>query len=126
MKKSKKSVLLLYIFLLLNFSIVAQTEELNCLKDYNTFIKKKIKQQNCKYNSIQDSLKFIIKFEINENGNFISIEIVKSNFKKYNIDEEKVLKKLKKYKIPCLYNTYYSEKEKPDKVILVFNNELVN
>lgn len=123
MKKNKLFTLLA--FLVINLSLFAQTKSLDCQRQYNTFLEKQFKKQNCKYNLIQDSLKFIIECEINESGDFISIKIAKSNLKEFGINEERIIKRLTNNKMPCLYSVYYSEPEKPDKVILIFNNELV-
>jgi hypothetical protein len=117
--------ILLIVFLVFNGEVFSQTKEMKCLNEYNSYLEKVIKKEVCKYESIADSLKFIIQVELNSNGEFSDIKILKSNLKDFSISENKVLNKLKKKKIRCLYDVYYSENLNPTSLVLIFNNKFI-
>lgn len=98
-----------------------------CARKINTIVSKELRKNfDGDYDSIKKDIKIMMKFYINENGKADSIVFVKSNLGEKGINEELVINSLMKKRFGCIREVYYSNKNKPDAVTIIFNTELVN
>jgi len=122
-----KILLLITIFVFNACSVTKAQNDLECLSNVNAVV---VKELNKEFKSEDDSLKkkakFYMKFYVNETGRADSIVFVNSNLSKLGVDEDNLINNLLSHEYQCIRDVYYSDKLKPDFVVVTFNPDLVN
>ena len=98
--------------------------DVDCLKKINTLIAKELDKNHEKYDSINEDIKIIMKFYVQENGKTDSIVVLKSNLNEKGIDERLIIDNLEKKRYKCIREVYYGHEPEPDDVTIIFNSKL--
>jgi len=104
----------------------SQTEEIECLKAFNSLVYdnlSKLNKNNIDVSS--NNLNLIFELYVSECGRIDSITIRKSNLNNFDISETVLISSIVGTKIPCIRSVYYKGELLPDKVTIVYNTKIL-
>jgi hypothetical protein len=114
------------IFVIVPFWSYSQTEEIECLKIFNSIVYDNL--LNIDTNNVDvssNNVTLIFELYVSECGKIDSAIVKKSNLSNLAICETAVLSSVIGKKIPCLRGVYYKGELLPDKIIIVYNTKML-
>src|SRR5690554_5763911 len=124
--KSIRTIILLILIAVMPYIAYSQTEEIECLKTFNSFVHNnlsKLDTNNIDLSS--NNVNLIFELCVSKCGKIDSVTIRKSNLNNFAISETALISSIVGKKIPCLGEVYYKGELLPDKVIIVYNTKFL-
>ncbi|MDX2001125.1 MAG: hypothetical protein SFW35_01750 [Chitinophagales bacterium] len=122
----KGACLWVVLFMLSPYSLLAQTEEIECLKSFNSTVHQTLRDlTNNKVDVSSNSIRLIFEFFVSENGKIDSAVIKKSNLGTFGISETAVTAAIIGKPFPCLRDVYYKGELIPDKIVVPYNTNII-
>lgn len=114
------------IFVIVPFLSYSQTEEIECLKTFNSIVYDNL--LNLDTNNVDvssNNVNLIFELYVSECGKIDSATLKKSNLSNLAISETAVLSSVTGKNFPCLREVYYKGELLPDKIIIVYNTKIL-
>lgn len=114
------------IFVIVPFLSYSQTEEIECLKTFNSIVYDNL--LNLDTNNVDvssNNVNLIFELYVSECGKIDSAILKKSNLNNLAISETAVLSSVTGKTFPCLREVYYKGELLPDKIIIVYNTKIL-
>lgn len=114
------------IFVIVPFLSYSQTEEIECLKTFNSIVYDNL--LNLDTNNVDvssNNVNLIFELYVSECGKIDSATLKKSNLNNLAISETAVLSSVTGKTFPCLREVYYKGELLPDKIIIVYNTKIL-
>lgn len=121
-----KCTCLWLILVISSCSAVAQTDEITCLKSFNSSINNtllSLSEDSADISS--ERVNLIFELYISECGKIDSVQLKKSNLYTIGLKEKDVLSAIRGKAFPCLRNVYYNNELLPNKIIVVYNTKFL-
>ncbi len=97
----------------------------DCTRELNSFLCEEFKSEyDGDFDSIKYDIRFIVGLYLQENGNVDSIEVLLSNLNSFNINEDRIVNKLRKKKYTCVAYVFYRSEIKPERITYPFSPKL--
>lgn len=126
MKSIKVHIIALIFIVLMPCLSYSQTEEIECLKVFNSLVHdnlSKLNKNNIDVSS--NNLNIIFELCVSECGRIDSLTVRKSNLNDLDISETALISSLLGKNIPCIRTVYYKGELLPDKVTIVYNTKFL-
>lgn len=97
----------------------------DCTRELNSFLCEEFKREyDGDFDSIKYDIRFFVALYLQENGNVDSIEVLLSNLNSFNINEDRIVNKLRKKKYTCVAYVFYRSEIKPERITYPFSPKL--
>lgn len=97
----------------------------DCTRELNSFLCEEFKSEyDGDFDSIKYDIRFFVALYLQENGNVDSIKVLISNLNSFNINEDRIVNKLRKKKYTCVAYVFYRSEIKPSRIIYPFSPKL--
>ena len=94
----------------------------DCARELNSFLCEEFKSEyDGDFDSIKYDIRFIVGLDLQENGNVDSIKVLVSNLNSFNINEDRIVNKLRKKKYTCAAYVFYRSEIKPSRITYRFS-----
>ena len=94
----------------------------DCARELNSFLCEEFKSEyDGDFDSIKYDIRFIVGLYLQKNGNVDSIKVLVSNPNSFNINEDRIVNKLRKKKYTCAAYVYYRSEIKPSRITYRFS-----
>ena len=94
----------------------------DCARELNSFLCEEFKREyDGDFDSIKYDIRFFVGLYLQENGNVDSIKVLISNLNSFNINEDRIVNKLRKKKYTCAAYVFYRSEIKPWRITYRFS-----